>query len=98
RDRCCPDDVAARGLLKSVDVRRRFSVAARALAGVALIGAAAPCRAAQTVASCAARKNACVSRRVAASLACIIKATKKALAADAECLAKADARFGGGAG
>jgi hypothetical protein len=54
--------------------------------------------AAQTAATCAARKNGCVSRRLAQSLGCWIKATRQGVPVDPTCLDGVDAKFAGGAG
>lgn len=62
------------------------------------LAVAVPAGAAQNAATCATRKNACVARRLATSLACISKATRKALPVDGACLATAEARFAGGPG
>ena len=66
--------------------------------GAALLLMATCAGAAQTAATCAARKNGCVSHRLAQSLGCWTKATRKGLPVDPTCLAGADAKFAGGPG
>jgi hypothetical protein len=67
-----------------------------ALLTVALLGSA-PLAQAQVHSRCAAAKKACITKKVKALLACHSAADKKGVAVDPACLAKARARFDGGA-
>jgi len=77
-------------------VRRGLALVVAAVAASLL--ATAHADAAQTAPTCASRKNGCVTRRLAQSLGCFIKATRKALPVDPTCLSGSDARFAGGPG
>jgi hypothetical protein len=62
-----------------------------------LVALAAPAVAQPTPNKCTAGKKACIAKKTQQLLACLAAADKKGLAVDAGCIAKAKARFDGGA-